>query len=542
MPRAVVSRWMVYILALSGLGPSMLWAEKPSVTAFHPAGGQAGQTVDVDVLGKLGTKPVELWSDHGALSAKLTEDGKRFQVNIAPDAPNGIHWLRVWNAEGASDLRPFVVGPFPEVQETEPNQTLSTAQTVESAGVVVNGKLEKTNDVDTYRFALKQGQTVVADVLANEVLGSPMDAVLQITSAEGFVLAQEDDSPKLDPRLAFTAPADGDYAVRLFAFPDVATSSIRFAGGANFIYRLTLTTGPYGHHPTPLALEKNVPTPVNWVGWNLSTEPVPLEVKAADAEQAASSVPMPSVLPRRISLVEHSSLVELPLKEGDPPQLLETPVSLTGCIAQPDEIDRYQFAAKKGEALTVRVESANLGFPLDPVLEIRDAAGKVLNSADDKSRGESDVELSWKAPADGTYQLHLSDRYQHGGLHYAYLLTLESPRPDFRLSLGKPDIYVLAQGKPLEIPVTINRQSGFNEEIRLEVAGLPEGFTAEPVKVEPKSNAKSVKIKIVPAGKTPFHGPIWIRGKSGEMEKTAEVSAAATSAKAQHVWLTYAPK
>ena len=99
----------------------------------------------------------------------------------------------------------------------------------------------------------------MADVLANQVLKSPMDAVLQIASAEGFLLAQADDSPGLDPRLVFTAPEAGDYFVRIFAFPETPNSSIRYAGGNDYLYRLTLTTGPYLHHTLPLAFKPGSP-------------------------------------------------------------------------------------------------------------------------------------------------------------------------------------------------------------------------------------------------------------------------------------------
>ena len=46
-----------------------------------------------------------------------------------------------------------------------------------------------------------------------------MDAVLQVVSAKGFVLAQNNDAVGRDPRIVFEAPTTGTYIVRLFAFP-----------------------------------------------------------------------------------------------------------------------------------------------------------------------------------------------------------------------------------------------------------------------------------------------------------------------------------
>ena len=54
---------------------------------------------------------------------------------------------------------------------------------------------------------------------ANFVIGSPMDAVLQIVDARGTVMSQNDDDLRLDPRVTFTAPDDGTWFVRTFAFP-----------------------------------------------------------------------------------------------------------------------------------------------------------------------------------------------------------------------------------------------------------------------------------------------------------------------------------
>ena len=69
-------------------------------------------------------------------------------------------------------------------------------------------------------------------------LGSPMDAVLQVASHDGFVLAENNDTHGLDPRVVLTAPVDGTYIVRLYAFPAVADSSIQFSGAETYIYRL----------------------------------------------------------------------------------------------------------------------------------------------------------------------------------------------------------------------------------------------------------------------------------------------------------------
>ena len=100
-----------------------------------------------------------------------------------------------------------------------------------SASTTVNGRLAKAGDVDGFAVSLTRGQTLVASLEAERPLGSPMDAVLQVVSPEGLVLAQNDDDVGRDPRIVFEAPSTGTYIVRLFAFPAKPDSSIRFAGG-----------------------------------------------------------------------------------------------------------------------------------------------------------------------------------------------------------------------------------------------------------------------------------------------------------------------
>src|SRR5207249_77053 len=73
----------------------------------------------------------------------------------------------------------------------------------------------------------------------------------------------------LDPQVAFAVARDGRYLVRVFAFPAVANSAIRFFGSELCIYRLTLTTGGYADHAFPLAVSLKQPNQVELRGWNI---------------------------------------------------------------------------------------------------------------------------------------------------------------------------------------------------------------------------------------------------------------------------------
>ena len=228
-----------------------LAGEAPAIDRTLPTGGQRGTTIDVKLVGKPGDGDLRVIGEDESIVFTPNEKKDAATVTISETSRTGVHWLRFSNADGATELKPFIVGLIPEVAESEPNGKISEATAVSSPSVTVNCVLEKSGDVDTYAVTLTKGQTLVAAMQANEVLGSPMDGVLQIVNAKGTVVAQNDDDTNRDPRITFPVPEDGIWYVRTFAFPAAPNSTIRFAGGADYVYRLTLTSGPVIEHVEP---------------------------------------------------------------------------------------------------------------------------------------------------------------------------------------------------------------------------------------------------------------------------------------------------
>jgi len=441
---------------------------------------------------------------------------KQFSIQIDPKAKPGLYWLRFHNAEGASEIRPFLVGTLPEQAEAEPNEKLSDAQKCELPSLTINGVLAKSGDVDTYQVKLKKGQTLVASQTANEQLGSPMDGVLQILNHRGTVLAQNDDTLWFDPRIIFTAPEDGTYYVRTFAFPADPNSSIRFAGAASYIYRMTLTTGPFLDHSFPLAFHPSTAKPVALEGWNLPDSLKTLQPLVKESNDVALLTHPELANWLTIPLSPNPVLLESKESQQEKGQALSVPTSLTGKIAEPEEIDVYHFKAKKGENLTFQVDSHALGYPLDAHLKLFDAKGKLLKEMDDPTRNYFDARLSYKIPADGEYHLQVLDRFQHGGFRYVYLLSIQPTEADFELQTPEEQYTLTTGDKPLEIEVTINRLSPrFGDEIEISLVGLPEGVTCAPVvsKLQEKTE-KSVKLKLEAKKDVVFQGPLVIQGTS----------------------------
>jgi len=264
-------RFVITLLALVGLSVADVGAESIDVQAFYPSGGQRGTSVEVRVIGKTSHWPVGTWTSSPGIQVEaVPEKEQTLKVSIADNARPGIHWLRLHHELGAARLRPFIVETVREVMESSDADGPSQIDVTEPH--IVNGRLTKNDEVDQYKVQLTQGQRLVAVLHAHRPLGSPMDAVMQIVDAEHqVILQQEDDTPGRDPRIVFTAPRDGDYVIRLFAFPETPTSRIGFAGAENFVYRLALSTAGYIDHAYPLAISKGQLDRVIAVGWGLPT-------------------------------------------------------------------------------------------------------------------------------------------------------------------------------------------------------------------------------------------------------------------------------
>ena len=489
--QTVVSTWVAIAAAIGQAASTQ--AASPEVTSFFPTGVQRSQTSELTVGGNVGNWPPKVWSERPGLTIEPAAEKGKLKVTAAADAPAGIHWIRLINEEGASLPRPLLVGSLPEIVEAEPNDAVGKAQAVASAQVV-SGKLAKRGDVDVFAVTLQAGQTLVADLLASELLGSPMDAVLQLCDASGTVIDQQHDTRGLDPRIVYTAKNAGTYLVRLFAFPSQPDSSINFAGGDAYLYRLTLTAGPFVDHALPLAVTRGSAAELTLAGWNLASASLRLEPPSHDWRDSWLWQPPDAAGLVPLRMIDHPSVVALPSASRQAPQSVPTPVTISGHLREPRATHAFSIMATKGQSLEIRVLSSSLGYDVDPVVSVTDSAGKSLAEDDDGRRNERDPSLTFSLPADGTYLVLVRDLHGRGGTRMVYLCTIGQPRASYSLSVAGGTFRV-APGGTLEIPVTINRQGGYKEELEVNAAGLPAGVTAEIVKsAGDGESAKSVKL------------------------------------------------
>src|SRR5262249_44775202 len=118
---------------------------------------------------------------------------------------------------------------------------------------------------------LRKGQTITADVNAARI-GSPLDARLEVLDARGQSLADNDDAQGTDPRVRFTAPADGRYLVRI--------TDVNSRGGQAFVYRLTITAGAFVDRVYPLGGRRGSIVKLHLTGQGVPAEAVEVSLPA----------------------------------------------------------------------------------------------------------------------------------------------------------------------------------------------------------------------------------------------------------------------
>ncbi|HTI50274.1 MAG TPA: PPC domain-containing protein [Planctomycetaceae bacterium] len=559
----VVSPWRVVpyrrpVLGMLVAAVSLGWSgvvlsAPPVLSHLFPAGGQRGAKVIVTSAGDFAW-PVGAWAS--GLEIAPTADSGKVEITIPADLPADRIWIRLFNAEGASATVPFLIGSLPELEEREPNNSPRTAQALPSPQVTINGVLLD-GDLDGYAVKLEAGQTLVAAVDANTRLGSPIDAILQIASADGTVLAENHDDFQLDPRLAYTATRPGTYIVRLFAFPSTPGTKIALHGAANCVYRLTLTTGRYITHALPLAVPKSEPGTVEVRGWNI---PPGTRLPVASLEARPGTVPefeaqsdlriSPDARPGLAFAGDFAGAARVrlmpdPIKSllapGDSAGPLSLPTCLTGWFQKAGQSDVHRLPLQKGQTLIATVESQTLGLALDPLVQLADPAGAVVAEIDDTGAMRDPVVVH-RATQDGEYRLTIRDRYRQGGERCCYLLTVRLEEPDFELSAAV-DAIVVTAGKPTEIPIKVQRRTppeGTVGPITIEAVGLPAGVEAAAVVSEPTGpTATDVKLTLTASGPA-YSGPFRIVGKASQpraLERSVRTPAK-LGASLETIWLT----
>ncbi len=269
--------------------------ELPFVTDVFPLGGRAGVKTSVELAG---------WN----LPAKRTT------MDLRGKGPG------MYTAAGSL---PFQADTLPEVLEKEPNDTAAHAQRVKLP-IIVNGRVDRPDDTDVFRFEGRAGDRIVAEVYARR-LESPLDSTLKLTDAAGRQLAfnddEEDQSAGLethhaDSRIMLTLPANGAYYLYL--------ADAQHRGGPEYAYRLRISAPrpDFDLRITPSAINTaggmTVPVTVHAIRRDGFSGEIRLALKNAPKGMTLSGAVLPA----------GQDQVRLTLSVPAQPQLQREPLSL----------------------------------------------------------------------------------------------------------------------------------------------------------------------------------------------------------------------
>jgi hypothetical protein len=294
-------------------------------------------------------------------------------VTIPADAAPGILRLSLKSPVGNTAELPLAITAFPEVVESGDDDSQAQAIRITTPATII-GSLDRSGDIDYYRFDAAAGQQVAIEVVASAI-GSKLEPVLTLTDMTGRTLAESSGS-----HLGHTCEQAGSYALRI--------RDVDYRGSGEMFYRVNLGDMPLVTDVFPLGLARGTEVNVQLGGVNLGgIESV--SVKAADGAEPGSRVNVPVQLPAGAPLNSKSVVV------GEFPEIIESgsnddvagannvslPTTINGRIDQPGDSDVFRFRATKGQRLIIDVNARRLGSPLDSHIEILDSAGQPLPRA-----------------------------------------------------------------------------------------------------------------------------------------------------------------
>ena len=501
------------------LGGAPGFGAVPTLDHFFPVAVQAGTTNMVTAVGKFDPWPAKVWMDATGVVFKPETNSGKFTVEVAADVPVGPHLVRLFNEQGASAPRFFVVTREAQLVEQEPNDDFAKPQVIERFPASINGRLEKSGDVDSFSVALHAGQTLIASVEAF-TLASPVDAAVRLVDARGVQVAWNHDGRTIDPFLVWTAKSSGAYVLQVFGFAYPAESDVKFTGNAKCIYCLHVSHGPNLRYTLPLGVQRGTNMALRIAGWNCTPELL-REVQFDGHDLSAESSLAPLQLPG------YDNTVSLPV--GDGPELpeqepnnlsaeanpVDMPSAVTGCIEKVGDEDRFRIEGRKDEKFLLEVQSASLGFPLDAWLKLEDLEGKELAKNDDS--GGADPKLEWTPSTNRTFVAAVGSVLQRGGSDYLYRLNIRRATPALKVNVSET-AFTITPGRTNQLKVTVKRLNGFKRELTVSARGLPEGLEALPVEIQEKDGDFSIQL-VASAEVKPFSGAIQIIATEVESQK-----------------------
>jgi hypothetical protein len=422
-------------------------------------------------------------------------------VEIAPEAPNGPCEIRLLRPVGVSNPLSFCVGQLTEQvidnsQDKTQGPSLATLMpepvtpTSVTLPVVVNGQILP-GAVDRFSFHAARGAHLVIAAQARDLIPYLADAVpgwfqpaLALYDEKGKEVAYDDHFYfNTDPVIYYDVPEDGTYRLEV--------RDLLFRGREDFVYRITIGEVRFVKDIFPLGGPSNAADTVTVAGWNLPSRKLTFTPPVAEGVYPVAELSNGYVT--RNVLFAGDTLPEcMEMKSNHTrkdAQSVLPPMVINGRINSPGDVDVFAVFCHAGEPLVAEVTARRLNSPLDSWLRVTDATGRQLafnDDYEDKGAGlltqNADSYLTFTAPADGLYYIHLGDALGKGGPEFAYRLRISPPMPDFALYITPSGINGRA-GSSIPVTVYAVRKDGFSGDIFLAFKDASAGFVLDGGKI-----------------------------------------------------------
>ncbi len=377
---------------------------KPELLRLEPRGVQSGATTSMKVTGKnlFGVKSVDF--SHAGLKASVVSVNKEgtqllLDVVAVKAVPRSQQELSIVTESGTTPKLKLLVDYLPQKLMEKSVQPVLLSQ----LPVNLWGTLREIGQLDNFRFAAKQGETLIFDLASKRAESKAVSPRLEIFDAAGKLLASNNglDSGS-DPFLAFTAPSDGEFTVRV--------REITLGGSADHVYRLTVGALPYVTGWWPLSVPANTESKVHLVGHNLPVDFVMVKAGAegemtlpADTDDYRSRAAMKVVVSALKETVEHE-----PNDTVEKAETLSIPASVNGRLfqeGQQADADVYRIEADKGQQLVIETLAAMAGSPADTRIEVLDLKGQPVPMMQMQATKDSWLTLRSKDANDSAIRL-----------------------------------------------------------------------------------------------------------------------------------------
>ena len=198
-------------------------------------------------------------------------------------------------------------------------------------------------------------------------------------------------------------------------------------------------------------------------------------------------------------LGNHPEIIEAePNNERSQAALLAWPVCVNGRFDQPGDADWYRVKLEAQQKVWFEIVAQRfVHSPVDTLIQVYDATGKLLGENDDESFDPgyesyhdfktTDSKLQFTAQAAGEFFIKVTEQSGISGLRAVYRLTVEEARPDFRVTHFPDAVPIWGPGSTSAMLVRIDRFVNCDDDIEVSVEGLPAGWTS--------SSATSLGIK-----------------------------------------------